>query len=223
MKFRSPAAAWIFSYSAVAILKVLSATYRWKYVNRERFEALVREGGVILPFWHNRIIGGCTAPVFRPHDSVVIISEHFDGEIIARVAACFSHRSTRGSPKAHGLEALKGLETELMKGSIVGITPDGPRGPKYKAQPGVAMLCMHSGRTVLPFTASARSRWKFASWDAFELPKPFSEITIVFGNELRAGKDIETTRKMIEDEMRRLVTEGEGLYGRAPDLPEKAR
>lgn len=201
-------------------LKVLSVTYRFRYVNEEIFRNTFNEGGVILPFWHNRIIGACTAPIFRKLNTVVVVSRHRDGELITRIMEIFNHRAIRGSTGKGGTEALKEMEEEIHKGAIVGITPDGPRGPRYKLQPGAALLCEKTNRPVIPFIIISKSRWKFNSWDGFELPKPFTDLVLIFGNKIEACGNVEETIKKIEAEMRSMVVEGEKMYNRYPDFKD---
>lgn len=220
MRIRAPWAARVTAFLGAVFIKIISLTYRWKYDGLDRFERIHSDGGVILPFWHNRIIGGCTAPPFRPLDTVVIVSRHFDGEIIARIMAYFGHRSVRGSTGKEGVRALGELAEDVKKGCVVGITPDGPRGPRYRAEAGVAILARYTERPVLPFITVARNRWKVPSWDALEIPKPFSEVILIFGKELRYAGDVPRLRAEVEEEMRSLVESGEAIYGRLPDFRE---
>ncbi|MEK8023676.1 MAG: lysophospholipid acyltransferase family protein [Candidatus Hydrogenedentota bacterium] len=210
-------ASWV-SLLGGGFLKFLSATWRWSYHHREIFESHIREGGLLLPFWHNRLIGGCTSPIFRDYDTVVVVSRHYDGEIIARIQGMFGHRAIRGSARAGANEALKEMEADIRKGCVVGITPDGARGPKYVVKPGAAILVERTGRPAIPFLTAAERRWKFRSWDNFELPKPFSRCTLLFGNPVLPTGDVEATRRKIEEEMKRMVVEGEEIYGRGPDF-----
>lgn len=200
------------------ILRVLNATYRWRYLNTEVFRNAIAEGGVIIPFWHNRIIGACTSPFWKPYNTVVVVSQHTDGEIIAQIQGRFGHRAIRGSATRGGREALDEMVADVNRGAVVGITPDGPRGPKYVAKNGVAALAERSGRPVICFIIAARSRWKFSSWDNFELPKPFTECTLLFGRPILCHGDVKQTREKIEIEMKRMVEEAEALYGRGPDF-----
>ncbi len=208
----------LLSWAGALLLKAFAATYRFRYENVRCLKDHLGRGGVILPFWHNRLIGACVAPIFRDLDTVVVVSRHKDGEIITGIMRWFRHRAVRGSSGKGGGEALREMEEEVRRGSVVGITPDGPRGPRYVVQPGTAVLCERSRRPVIPFLTFSARRWKFDSWDAFELPQPFSEITLVFGRPIEASGDVETTRARVEEEMKRMVEEGEARYGRRPDF-----
>lgn len=207
----------VLSLAGAAVLKTLAATWRFRTLKDEIFREHQAQGGVILPFWHNRIIGACTTPFFRPYDTVVVVSRHFDGEIIARIQWKFGHRAVRGSAGKGGSEALREMEDEVRKGAVVGITPDGPRGPRYTAKIGVAVLAERTGRPVIPFLTFYRSRWKFNSWDGFELPKPFTEVTLLFGGPVFPTGDAERTRTAVETCMKEMVREGEAIYDREPD------
>lgn len=204
------------------LLRALSLTWRWRFPNRAIFDREVAEGGVILPFWHNRILTACTAPIWREHETTVVVSQHTDGEIIARIQKRFGHGSVRGSATRGGREALDEMVACVQRGMVVGITPDGPRGPKYRAKHGVAALAERTGRPILPFIGAARSRTKAGSWDGFEIPAPFTECTLLFGGPVRPCGDVERTRLAVESEMRRMVVEAEALYGRGDDIPTGA-
>lgn len=211
---------WLVVNVGTLVLRLLSATWRWRYPNPELFERELAGGGVILPFWHNRILTACASPFWRPHKTTVVVSQHTDGEIIAQIQGRFGHGAIRGSATRGGREALDELVAAVNLGMVVGITPDGPRGPKYRCKHGAAVLAERTGRPVIPFLGVARNRKKFRSWDAFELPLPFTEVTLLFGGPVRPCGDAEATRLAIENEMRRMVVEAERLYGREDDIPK---
>ncbi|MBL4889979.1 MAG: lysophospholipid acyltransferase family protein [Candidatus Lindowbacteria bacterium] len=218
MRIRSKGAARAAAFFGAVLLRLLNLTWTFKYKNMEVFEKHFEEGGVILPFWHNKIIGSCIAPVWRKYDTVVIVSQHFDGEIIALLNEYIGHRAVRASTGKEGVRGLSNLATDVKDGCVVGITPDGPRGPRYQAQAGVAILAKFTSRPVIPTISFYQKRWKFNSWDGFEFSKPFSEITVVFGDVIFHEGEINDTRERIEVEMKRMVEDGEALYGRLPDF-----
>lgn len=225
MKIRSGWALDLGVGAGILLLKVLAATFRFRKYGHEHFERFEAEGGGIVAFWHNRIIGGCVSPPFRAYaaryPSYVMISRHFDGELIARVSGSFGYKAVRGSSGKGGREAIDELAALVGGGDTCVITPDGPRGPRYVVQSGIARLCERIKRPVLPFYGAFSRRWKFDSWDGFEIPQPFAEISLLCGEMIRPCGDVETTRVRIEAAMRRQVAEGEALYGRPPDFVEK--
>jgi hypothetical protein len=60
------------------------------------------------------------------------------------------------------------------------ITPDGPRGPRFKFKPGAILLAQMSGRPMLPLAYAASRAWLF-KWDRFVIPVPFARIAIAIG------------------------------------------
>lgn len=222
MKIRS---AWALGLAGALggwTLRALALTWRWNYVRRECFEEAAARG-VIMPFWHNRIIGVCALPLFRGRRTVVMISRHADGELIARAAGVFGHDAVRGSSGAGkgGRAALEELIAAARGPTIVGLTPDGPRGPRFHLRTGLAQLAAATGWPVVPFYPAYARRRVFNSWDRFELPRLGTEITMFFGEPLlaRPGEDEEALRLRLEAAMRALAREAEAKYGRVPPPP----
>ncbi len=116
----------------------------------------------------------------------VLISRHRDGRMITEIVqrwgvktvAGSSNRAGAGRDKG-GTAALRGLLSLLRAGSLIAITPDGPRGPRRVLQPGVARLAALSGIPVIAAAASCRPGRRLGSWDRMVLPLPFSRGRIV--------------------------------------------
>ncbi len=211
---------WLVVNLGTIVLRLLSSTWRWRYPNHALFENEIAQGGVIIAFWHNRILTACTTPFWRDHRTTVVVSQHADGEMIAQIQGRFGHGAIRGSATRGGREALEELVAAVKNGLAVGITPDGPRGPKYRAKFGVAVLAERTGRPVVPFLGVAKRRKKVGSWDNFEIPMPFTECSLLFGGPIWPCGDAEKTREAVETEMRRMVVEAEAIYGREDDIPK---
>ena len=214
MKFRSRPALWFFAFLGSRFLRVLSWTYRYRYVGVKHLRNELLSGGVILGFWHNRIVGMTVTPIFRKIKTCVIVSRHFDGELIVRIGRYFGHDFVRGSAGKGGGFGLRGLEEKVAAGYVVGITPDGAKGPVYVLKPGIVHLARVTGRPILPTTVKVSRKWFFSTWDHFQLPKPFSTITIIFGDPLRHDGDDETMLRTVENAMRAQVDQApreEGL------------
>jgi lysophospholipid acyltransferase (LPLAT)-like uncharacterized protein len=124
----------------------------------------------MLPLlWHHRRQG-----------IAVLISEHRDGEIIARAASALGFRTIRGSTYRGADRALAGLVRELRAGRDVAVTPDGPRGPAHHFAPGALVAAQRAGAPVVTVGAAAPRSWRLRSWDGFMIPKPFARITIAY-------------------------------------------
>jgi hypothetical protein len=151
-------------------------------INGEVREPFLKDGDeepVIVAFWHSRLL---MMPLLRRRRGVtILISRHRDGELIDRAIKFFPIDSVRGSTTRGGARALRELVRALEGGSHVAVTPDGPRGPRNRVQPGVIRLASKTGRAIVPVTFNASRKKVFNSWDRFLLPYPFSRGVFVWG------------------------------------------
>jgi lysophospholipid acyltransferase (LPLAT)-like uncharacterized protein len=161
-------------------LNVLARTWRIRVVNGEHVLKLRASG---LPFifalWHGHLL-----PLLWHHRDEgvkVLISEHRDGEIVARAAESLGYGLIRGSSTRGADRALIALVRELQAGREVAITPDGPKGPAGKFAPGALIAAQRSSSFILPVAASASRSWRLKSWDRFMIPKPFARVTVAYG------------------------------------------
>ena len=172
------------------LIAVLGRTYRWQVDGREHLERLDRSGEpCIFAFWHGRILPGLV--FFRRRGIVVITSENFDGEWIARILVRFGYGTARGSTSRGAVKALVQLRREMAAGRATAFTVDGPRGPALVAQPGAVWLAKATGRPILPFHVEARRHWTAPSWDRAQVPKPFSRVVLSIGEPLHVAADVD--------------------------------
>ena len=129
---------------------------------------------VILAFWHNRQIG-LLRLVSTLQPVKVLVSRHGDGEMIARIMARFGVGTVRGSSTRGGGGALRQMVV-ASRDTHIGITPDGPVGPRYVVKEGVVSLAALAEIPIFWGSWSARRVWIFSSWDRFVLPKPFARL-----------------------------------------------
>lgn len=162
------------------LLRVLARTWRIRYVNREPVDALHRAARpVVMVLWHGELL-----PLLwteRVRGLTVLISEHGDGEIIARVAMSLGYKTVRGSSSRGADRALLGMCRVVDEGGDGAFTPDGPRGPAHTFAPGVLIVSQRTGAPVIPISAGASRAWRLSSWDKFLIPKPFARVTIAYG------------------------------------------
>ena len=166
-----------------AYLWIISSTCTLKVHGSEYPDKLRKQGvGFIYAFWHNRQI---ILPLVRQDEPIhCLISSSRDGEYISRVAGLFGRASIRGSTTRGGFEAMKQMMRVLQSKGIVAITPDGPLGPAYQVKPGVVQMSQALGCPIIPISFDASKKKVFASWDGFNLPYPFTKVSIVFGKPL---------------------------------------
>ena len=165
------------------VINALGHTLRWRVEGLEHLDAIRASGRQpVMGFWHGRILPATF--YFRRRGIVVITSENFDGEWIARIIERFGYGTARGSTSRGGVKALLKLKRDLAEGRPAGFTLDGPRGPARVAQPGAVWLARASGNPVLPFHLEASRYWTMGSWDRTQIPKPFSTVALAVGEPL---------------------------------------
>lgn len=165
---------------------VVGRSLRWEEEGREHLAAARASGRPILfVFWHNRLLHVCYR--LTRERLVMMVSRSRDGDIIARVASDHGIASVRGSSSRGGTSALRAL-ARAMKGSGLcgGITPDGPRGPRYVLQPGALLVARLAGALIVPVALGFSRKKVFRSWDAFQFPAPFARARLVFGEPVPA-------------------------------------
>lgn len=162
-----------------AVVWLLARTWRVRYDHEQALRDAKSDGRpVVFVIWHGQLLMHLWA--HRRRQISVLISEHRDGEIIARVAEILGYRTVRGSTTRGANRALIGLVRELEADHDVAITPDGPRGPDRSFAPGALLVAQRSGRPIVAVGAHASRAWQFRSWDRFTVPKPFARVTISY-------------------------------------------
>ena len=189
------------------VIEALGATYRWRESGLEHLERLARDGRPpIFAFWHGRILAATL--YFRDRGIIVITSENFDGEWIARIIRRFGYGTARGSSSRGGVRALVQLRRDMACGHPAAFTVDGPRGPAGIAQPGAVWLAGATGNPIVPFHIESAKHWNARSWDRHQIPKPGSDVAIAIGAPIDVdGTDeeaVERSRLELEQVLRRL-------------------
>jgi lysophospholipid acyltransferase (LPLAT)-like uncharacterized protein len=189
------------------IIEWLSGTLHWRVIGEQHLAVLdPSKPAPILAFWHGRVLEGL--PFFRDRSIVVITSQNFDGEWIARIIEKFGYGTARGSSSRGGARALVQMRRDLAEGRPVAFTLDGPRGPARQAQAGAVFLAAATGHPVLPFHLEADRAWTARSWDGHQIPKPGATVTLAIGEPFYVhGLDettIESARRSLEEQLRTL-------------------
>ena len=175
------------------LVRALAATWRIRVRGVEHLQRL-REARrpFVFVLWHSRIL-----PLLYQHRRegiVLLISRHRDGQYLANLGERWGYQSVRGSTKRGGEVGLLGVVRALQGGAEVAITPDGPRGPAERVQPGAVAAAQHAGTALLPIGARASSAWWLGSWDRMCIPKPFARLEIVYGAPIEVGPGKEGLR-----------------------------
>jgi lysophospholipid acyltransferase (LPLAT)-like uncharacterized protein len=205
-------------------VRVLGSTWRWRASGLEHLDAVAQAGRLpIMAFWHGRILPATY--YFRRRGIVVITSENFDGEWIARIIERFGYGTARGSTSRGGRKALLQLTRDMAAGKSAAFTVDGPRGPARIVQPGAVWLAKATGNPVVPFHIESSRHWTLETWDRTQIPRPFATATVALGEPLyvpqTAGPaDIEAARQALEERLLTLESEAHDLLeNQSPNQP----
>lgn len=159
------------------VVAALGSTYRFTVDGLDHLRAAEALGQPIHAFWHGRILSGTV--YFQRRGIVVLTSENFDGEWIARIITKFGFGTARGSSSSSSGKGLRQMVRDL-KQHPVAFTVDGPRGPARVAQPGAVWLSKVTGNPIIPFHCEANRHWSLNSWDRTQIPKPFATVAVAF-------------------------------------------
>ncbi len=144
----------------------------------------------------------------------VMVSQHRDGEIAARIVRPFGIEAIAGSSRRGGREALQEMVRLLQAGKIVAITPDGPKGPRQRAKFGVAYAAITAQVPVVPITYAVKRRKILGSWDRFVVPLPFNRILLHAAAPVSVTDlSIETARETIEAAMIAQMAAADAHFG----------
>lgn len=143
---------------------------------------------VIYAFWHNQQTF-LLYPYRKQGKICVLVSMSKDGEYIARALPKFKMKAMRGSTTRGGYSALRGLMDISQAGYNPAITPDGPRGPIYKAHSGIIYLAQKTQLPIIPAGVASSHKFSVNSWDKFQIPLPFGKCAIIYGHPLWVGED----------------------------------
>ena len=172
------------------LIKVIGRTIRWQVEGWENWEAATRETRVpIYTFWHNRVF--LSTYFWQKRRIVVMTSQSFDGEYIARFIQRFGYGAARGSSTRGAVGAIIEMTRLMRAGSPTAFTIDGPKGPRYVAKMGAVLLAKKTGQPILPFTITAQRFWEAKrSWDGFQVPLPFSRARVDIAPPIYVSADI---------------------------------
>lgn len=162
------------------VVGALGSTLRFRIEGGESIDGYRRSGeAFIIAFWHAWILP--MVYLHRRRGMVALVSEHRDGEYLARIIARMGFDTARGSSTRGGAKGLMGSVRALRAGTSIGLTPDGPRGPARVFKPGGLVAAQLSGAPIIPISVSAGPAKRFESWDRFVLPYPFAVVRVRYG------------------------------------------
>ncbi|MGB2579025.1 hypothetical protein AAIR98_000944 [Elusimicrobium simillimum] len=190
----------------------LGWTTRTKFYKSPEFEDWHNSGkNYIYAVWHNQ--QAFLLYPYRGKKVCALISLSKDGEFIARVLPKFGMKAVRGSTSKGGSNALRMLMDISQAGYHPMITPDGPRGPIYKAKNGVIYLAKKTGLPIVPVGAGLSNKFTVGSWDKMRIPLPFGKCALVYGKMIFVNEesDIAKVKLELEQELNAATLKAEQL------------
>jgi len=159
-----------------ALMRLLWFSYRKRY---HFIDPLILDQCIAVT-WHGELlISPQVYRAFRHHQATAaIISQHFNGELIARVLGFFRIKGLRGSSKRGAKSVLLHAIKAIKAGETIMITPDGPRGPRHTMSDGAVALALRSKLPIMVVNYQPNRYWELGSWDRFMIPKPFATLEI---------------------------------------------
>lgn len=196
---RSPRVQAVLAWLVSRYLSWALASTRWTILGHENLLPYLADTPMIVAFWHEclPLMSALFIDARRRQPGLraqVLVSRHHDGRFIGDVVAYFgldvAHGSSaRGGTSRGGVSATLSLLASLQAGHYVAMTPDGPRGPRHQAAPGVALLAGMAGVAVLPCAAQTHRRRVLGSWDRMIIPLPWGRGVIVCGPRITVARD----------------------------------
>jgi len=217
---------WLRGLLAWAIscyLRFLRLTTCWQWEAPEETERLLAERqGFVGCFSHGRIALTYPAWPLPVERLTVLTSSHRDGILLSRAVQRLDARVISGSgtsPSQGGKEALAALSAIAAEGDVIGITPDGPKGPVLRVKGGCIRVAQAANIPLVPFALALRRSSNLKTWDRFVFPWPFSRGVLLFGAPVPAPKEhslaaLEATRRAVEDSLIALTQAADRRCGR---------
>jgi hypothetical protein len=201
------AAGWLGTRAAFALVRTLRFEYRCLGPVVAPITAVPPESRYLYVSWHENLL--VPAVKFGHPDIGVLISRHADGQLLGSLITAVGMGMVLGSTNRGGVEAVRQLVHGTAGRRHLIVTPDGPRGPRRVAQPGVVYVASRAGMQLVPVGVGFDRPWRAGSWDRFAVPKPCSRARVIFGEPMAVplkvrADGLEAWRLAVQHEMDRL-------------------
>jgi len=204
--YKNSPAHWLLSLLARLYIRFLGLTSRVTVKGGSRYQ-----GPAVYALWHRQEV--LMIHLHRNQGLCGLVSKSKDGEYMARILLGMGFNVIRGSTTTGGSEALRALIRAVRGGYSIAVTPDGPKGPIFKVQPGVVYIAQKAGVPIIPAACALSSKKILRSWDKYQFPLPFGRIEAVYGAPFHIAEtdDVKTKAAELENILNRLTEEAETL------------
>ena len=200
---------WIIS----VYIKICFHTSKWIVKESSNIETLIsKKKSFIVCFWHGRLLMMPFCWDFKKN-FFMLISAHRDGMLISKAVGYFGIKTITGSSSNTKISSVKTIIQKINNNQIVGVTPDGPRGPNQKVKEGLISLAKKTNTPIIALSLGAKYKKSLNSWDKFKFVYPFNKIVVVWGNPIYFKKDdlVEIKKKQLEQELTRITNLADNL------------
>lgn len=190
------------------LTKVIASTIRFESRDPSGYLSNSATTPVIFSIWHNRLALSFSvySRIFQSARAdrrmAALVSASRDGTFLARIIELSGGQPVRGSSSRRGAQAFLELTTWAHRGLDLGITPDGPRGPRCHVQEGTIVLAQVTGLVIVPLTITVPWKFELRSWDRFQIPLPFSRCIVTVCEPIRVARDVtDAQRELLRQEL----------------------
>ena len=194
--FRTKLAYSIICWIGAKYIKFVSFTTKWSFINKKYVENLWKKNeSFILCFWHGRLL---MMPLSWNNKKKinVLISAHSDGQLLSKTVKYFDIKTIIGSSSKGGSEAIRNIIKSLKSGISIGMTPDGPRGPRMKINSAIIKIASLTGNKIVPLSYSVKKKIFLNSWDKFLVALPFGKGCFIWGKPIKIKKNISSNEDL---------------------------
>jgi lysophospholipid acyltransferase (LPLAT)-like uncharacterized protein len=195
------------------LIKLIGGSTRFEVEGWENWETASQDGRIpIYTFWHDQVF--LATHFWQRRRIVVMTSQSFDGEYIARFIQRFGYGAARGSSTRGAVGAVVEMIKLMRAGSPTAFTIDGPKGPRHVAKMGAVLLAKKTGHPILPFSITPTRYWAAGSWDRFQVPLPLSRALVVIAPPIFVAHDaddheLDARREELQRELDRINARGQ--------------
>jgi lysophospholipid acyltransferase (LPLAT)-like uncharacterized protein len=202
------------AYLAYLYIQFVYKTCSWRFKNNGIIDSYISKNKpLIIAFWHGHLLM-MTCAWQRPTPFNMLISNHRDGKFISKISKIFGISVINGSTERQGYAAARQIIAKLKQGQVIGITPDGPRGPREQISDGVLQLACLTNADIIPVAYSCTNMRILGTWDHFRLALPFGKGIFVMGKPITPVQDLEQLRITLQKAMETVVIEADQSFNK---------